>query len=928
LRWGTWAIRIALLAIIAAIPWNYGSVDWSAQRWIVGLTAMLLLVVGILGPLGQLGSGWNRSPNSSTILLLLIGLLGALQSCRVFPIDGTGTAPASVKLQRWFLGISSEPLHGSFSPTLNQILSSQSARSSIDNAASRPENANGKQLREILPEGVATADPAGSHDLVDEVLNASGQPQLAISVEPVHTRAALGSILVAASMIWLGSVAFGQASAQKVLFAVMSILGLAVGCLGFIQAISTRAPFWVSWLENAHFGTFVSKNSGGAYINVCLSGAMGLAVAWFGERKVSKYDIRYRSRTQGLLSRGLDFCEELVSGIETRHILSIIAVAILGATSIMSMSRGAALAAALGSILAFLVVTKYMKSWQGSTVAILMISIMLSLLIGFQLDEKIATRIGSMGELQQETSEGRLYIWQAAWKAFCFNILTGAGLGTFHFSVLPFQNPSTEGWFYHAESLYLQALVELGIGGALVLLAAAVGILRLIVRIVPTKSKERLPIATAFVFLASSQAFHAAVDFAMILPAVFVPSCLLLGAAFGTPIGNPNRISSRRTIPKPPQPTAAHAAGSSDGMSSAWLSVPAFPLILAALLLYSWVEMGEAVRSETALIHKKDDDPVDNLTTVTRIWNKAPAKILQSSQALRMLTEHEIQTDRRYRHRAMTELDDKTPYSMTSPLLAHLAARRLARNGDLDLIPMVMVDRTSPERWDRARRLVELAQTNSPMDWRHLWARTLLDWDAPDHVVTARLERLLPLALHHGSVLFDAAVLSDEIPGKELSLRYWTWVCRVTPQQSNRVGFLLAARYSDNQVPIEVFSDDPQYLSILTKGPFPRDKFPGTFDRLVDRMEASAHTLPDSDPNKSVYLAEVAFAKGDLLEEKKHLHRALRSLGKNVNLRRRQAVVLNELGEREAAHEAAKDYLQIDPGNPEMARLLRETKPK
>ena len=120
---------------------------------------------------------------------------------------------------------------------------------------------------------------------------------------------------------------------------------------------------------------------------------------------------------------------------------------------------------------------------------------------------------------------------------------TGSGLGTFHFSHLPFQHPSATGWYYHAESLYLQALVDLGWIGGLMVILVAYALIRGLRRIgaeLP-KSQSKLselkknfgPIYVVGLTLVVSQGLHSFVDFALILPSLFLPASLLAGMVIG-----------------------------------------------------------------------------------------------------------------------------------------------------------------------------------------------------------------------------------------------------------------------------------------------------------------------------------------------------------------------------------------------------------
>ena len=121
-----------------------------------------------------------------------------------------------------------------------------------------------------------------------------------------------------------------------------------------------------------------------------------------------------------------------------------------------------------------------------------------------------------------------------AWKAMKYYGWLGSGLGTFHYAYLPFQNPSSQNWFYHAESLYAQCGVELGYTGLLIISFSVVFMLWGVQSNIPAENwRYALPAKLAGSYLVISQALHSFVDFALILPALFVPACVLLGSVQG-----------------------------------------------------------------------------------------------------------------------------------------------------------------------------------------------------------------------------------------------------------------------------------------------------------------------------------------------------------------------------------------------------------
>ena len=113
---------------------------------------------------------------AASMVLLSIAFFGWLQGASLFSVEDTkGWSPPSVEIQRWFLGNSDPQLDQRFGTAANL------APTSLD-----------------TPSRVAWPVDA----------------KLAMSVEPLHTRAAVGGMTMVALMVWIGAAAFSTRGAQ------------------------------------------------------------------------------------------------------------------------------------------------------------------------------------------------------------------------------------------------------------------------------------------------------------------------------------------------------------------------------------------------------------------------------------------------------------------------------------------------------------------------------------------------------------------------------------------------------------------------------------------------------------------------------------------------------------------------------------------
>jgi hypothetical protein len=149
----------------------------------------------------------------------------------------------------------------------------------------------------------------------------------------------------------------------------------------------------------------------------------------------------------------------------------------------------------------------------------------------------------SRARLTQLADNGRVDSWRVALEAFSENSLHGTGAGTFAL-VWP-QNRDIDQDVTDAHSLYLEALAELGLVGAL-LLVVALGAL-LVGTAVRARGPDRAQGAVAFAVLLT-WALHAGIDWDWEVPALTLPVLALAAAAVAarpTPEREPVTASRR-----------------------------------------------------------------------------------------------------------------------------------------------------------------------------------------------------------------------------------------------------------------------------------------------------------------------------------------------------------------------------------------------
>ena len=945
--------RVAGFAIVAAAPWYYGSAPWIAQYWMVWIA----LLVGVLLSIEYLRRFWaNLETDSLAIpslsyLALGIAAFAWFQAIPAFTIDGKGGwAPASVEIQRWFLGVPNDKLDarffGAISPNDNPVVSDD------------------------------------AHNL----LTAYPDAGLALSIEPLHTRAAIGSLATIAVMIWLGSVAFRTENWRLAFLIFLTLLGVVIGLFGLASAISWEKINWLGLDGSLSFATFVSKNTAGGFLNVCLAASIGLS-AW-AFMKPRQSDQRYAYDSDGPATRMLSSFEEIFAQITTAQIATLLATTFLLTCVVCTGSRGACISGIVACLVALLIGSTKKNGYGGWIFACFVIALGLSVIFFLEFDQRVSEgflKLIRVEAFESDLKGGRTYIWGVALKAFLYFGIIGSGLGTFHFASLPFQNPANDGWYYHAESLYAQALVELGWMGVGAIIAVLVIAIRLVqsLKFVPAKTFSRsrstsgnyMPIYLAGLTLVISQTIHSCIDFALIVPAVFLPFALLLGIVGGA--ASQKRLDEEKSVAPPsndlkrsqrvsrlPEIDRTLLPGWGEerqsgerpavqaqvqGEAQAWSKRNTAHLIgctLACLfLLSSLIPLDAMSRVEKMELWLRDQEKVSRAARggspsdyLAGLWGRPMISISRVPSALRMIGESVLYQFRTERLDAIeAEQKNKTviPWEITSPLIIRSAIAKK----DLELSSIsagtksfeqssdfltLMGGNEQVARWDKARELIERAHLQSPLDWRLVWGRLLLDRRLSVREWNGWFDRTVLLSQHRSETNFQVGVLGREAAKDTDHVnKVWEKAMQKSYLIAPRVAALIALDTPDEEVPLEIFPKLPLSNYTLAGDPFTKTRFPITHDRIWVRIEEEALSMDSADSNRFSWLARAAAYFGKPEKELEFLEQFVVRNPTDLQWRLLWADRLAASGDLESAMEQALLCQSLRQDDPQAEALIK-----
>ena len=823
-------------------------------------------------------------------MFLALAAWAWLQSQPVFSVvDQNGWAPPSVAMQRWALGVSKSP--------------------------------------EAISDRTIQLDSFVTNQLPCDLAKLEST-QLAWSIEPLHTRGAVVGMLVCSLMCFCGAFLFSSRRGQLSLFIVLTAIGVAIGCFGIHGALSYQTENFLGLrTEGGSFASFRSKNSAGGFLNICIAGCIGL-VAWtmtFLKRK--RTDVRYRFSDASALMRIRGAVEDFLSDLNTPQIASLLCLVTIVVALIMSLCRGAAVGALVGIIGASLLVNHGNKG-RGNWIPVLILLLTsIGCMLAFQVDDDSLKRLESLGELdlELEAIKGRSYVWSMAWTAMTYYGLLGSGLGTFHFAYLPFQNPSSPGWFYHAESLYAQCGVELGYLGLAVLIVAIIVSFLTLQKRVPTETwKSAYPAKIAGAYLLLSQASHSAVDFAVIFPALFIPACLLHGAV----TESIRQAISNGSKPVDKREAVAVVVTEKRSTKTYVLSIALF-LLIGCMGYLSYSSLANLAAGEQLEFRAKQEDIAPfserqpgRVTRLLEQWPLETKDLKINPQALKTIADACIYD---FRMNQMLEVPvNVTPeaaWPNTMPIFMQLGLDRdTTADGQAKIVELAGGP-AAVQLMEQASSFYARANLHSPLDWRLCWGRCLTALRCSRDDMSRVLPAADSLGRHVPNLILNASFLFRKQLSDEQVDKVWKQAMQSNPASAVEAAKMIIAERDTETLDIGIFPQRSEILVQLAQSVLTKNKYPELHNQLWKRAVEVLDKSKMSEATREIWLADAALALDDLKGEIGHLRIAVRFQPTNVQLACRLIDSMIKAGEFTQAKALYDKAYEMEPKNPTLEAI-------
>lgn len=882
------------LTLVSFSPWILGGASWASQLMIVAGGIALLLAGTIYSIFALVRRGERVTPTWLCWVLTGLGFFALLQSVPMFPVEKPVSTVPSVAMQQWALGFADAPVP--IEPSIIKV------------------SADERSL-------AVTESPWRSE--------AARDAKLSLSVEPLHTLGASASLFLAALMVWVGGMAFRSRRSHIYLFAGIAALGLIISMVGIQGSLTSKQGNFFTGTKGASFATFVSKNSAGAFLNVAIAAALGIVSWTMIHHRRRRSDMRYRFSDSSVLAKIRGVAEDFVGDLSTPQIVAVFLLVFLVSALLITLCRGAAVSA-LGSIVVTLaIVSANFKKRSGYATGIVVLGVTLTLLVGFQLDDQVYSRLESITELERPdaSAQSRFYIWRVAVECIRYYGFLGSGLGTFHYSALPFQEPTGPAWYYHAESLIAQCGVELGTLGLVVLMGAVVLLIAHLLRIDATSDHATLlPIKLAGTFLVLSQLIHSAVDFGLIIPAVYLPASLMAGVILAV-----NRSGKSQSHASKTDRRVAAQMSQSSKPSSVLSGVAV--LVFVGALSIGFIYSGQALRSLSAseaaatwldkaeTSEGNETNPRFSAEFASLIADKGVS--LGDNPTLLFIAAEAIVHDVRASQLSSLTQSQSTEeaWKKTAPILLQVELKQSKDKDNHESIIEKHIGDEGSKVFSNAARLAFKARLRSPLDWRPAWKSVLYDLNSPANTQTAYVPVIQKLAGHRSAILLAASVYFDDVLPRSDVHRIWKEAMRCNSVAANDVAKLMANLRKDGEMPIEIFPRNQNTLRNIAGQPFTKKAFPLTNRSVWQALVEVTLESKTSQYEKAVQLADAARELEDVALEAENLAVVARYRPDDLAMQCRLANVLLVAGDKAGAQEAWLRARRIDAKHPSVQAL-------
>lgn len=370
-------------------------------------------------------------------------------------------------------------------------------------------------LPEFIGFWLAPASYAAYHDWIAPFLTATNLPLTSASPISVNAENTLHHVALAATAValfWSASRIIVTRRRITWFLTIVSLGGVAIASIGiFRQMVPTFSL--LGYVGNQQtFANFVNRNNAALFLNYTAAASLGL-LAW----RLATVSGSEVDDDQFELSDLISLAGESESSVALIGLLSSMAGLLVCG------SRGGLVATVAGGLLGFGWIHRRRGMRQIFVVASAIVAALVTLLIPLRLDLTSLRRFDGVftADFSSLTLDGRWTHWSDTVAAIWGYFPLGSGLGTYGEAHLPFLKNGGSAWFFHADNLWLEWMLELGLPGIIAGIAMTVFAIRALLQLAESSDPLDHGIRVAGWYMLASTLVSQCFDFGLLMPSNF-----------------------------------------------------------------------------------------------------------------------------------------------------------------------------------------------------------------------------------------------------------------------------------------------------------------------------------------------------------------------------------------------------------------------
>ncbi|MEO1998553.1 MAG: O-antigen ligase family protein, partial [Planctomycetaceae bacterium] len=278
------------------------------------------------------------------------------------------------------------------------------------------------------------------------------------------------------------------------------------------------------------FAAFVNRNNACGFLNLTLAAGIGFFICSISGRHKNGSDQDFDRPQLPLTLRNL---LGRMSDMHASQQLGLVAIILILAGIVCSTSRAGIAATVSASIVTVILFRRRTRDNVVVPLSILLLVSAVFLVIWAGLSGQIGERLSTLLD-ERILQDGRFTHWKDSIRSVADHWWLGTGLGTYRYAYQPYELANTGLWHYNADNQYLEWLVEWGLLGLSIVVAAILLFVFCIRQLLTSKDlTHHAGLAYVGIFLLLSQGLHAGFDFGVSVTSNMLLLALMIGVISG-----------------------------------------------------------------------------------------------------------------------------------------------------------------------------------------------------------------------------------------------------------------------------------------------------------------------------------------------------------------------------------------------------------